>query len=155
MEQLKLKQGYFTGRDFQIIREILPGPMPISSLVNKIGISNKSMWNRLNLLEKRNFIFRHKEGRQVFIYPTIAAILLSIITKTIENHNHLDNGKNNHDNIEIEDNKITFSFKDGIKNNFPLEYVAIHDLLQNPIISEKIGRTGKNKEWLTIKKNDK
>lgn len=155
MDGIKLKQGYFTGRDFQIIQEILSGPLSVSSLVKKIGISNKSLWNRLNWLEKRNFIFRYREGRQILIYPTIAAILLSIVTKTIHSHNHAgnDNEKEDTDNIEIEENKITFLFQDGLKNTFPLEYVAIGDLLQNPVLSSRIKRVGINKQWLVVRKN--
>ncbi len=155
MEGIKLKQGYFTGRDFHIIQEILKGPLAVSSLVKKIGISNKSLWSRLNWLEKRNFIFRHKEGRQVLICPTIAAILLSVVTKTIHSHNHDGEGqrKENNDNIEIEEDRITFFFKDGLKNTFPLEYVAIDDLLQNKFLSDKIKRVGSNKQWLVIRKN--
>ncbi len=154
MDGIKLKQGYFTGRDFQIIGEILSGPLSVSSLAQKIGISNKSLWKRLNWLEKRNFIFRKKEGRKVFIYPTIAAILLSMVTKMIHRHNPKGNnpGTEDNDNIEIEEDKITFFFRDGLRNTFPLEYVAIHDLLQNPILSDKIKRRGKNKEWLVVKK---
>ncbi len=155
MEGIKLKQGYLTGRDFQIIQEILAGPLSVSSLVKRIGISNKSLWNRLNWLEKRNFIFRCKDGRQVLISPTIAAILLSVITKTIHSHDQQgdDPGKDDCDNIEIEEDKITFSFKDGLKNTFPLEYVAINDLLQNPTLSNKIKRVGANKRWLVVRKN--
>lgn len=154
MDGIKLKQGYFTGRDFQIIQEILKGPLPVSSLVERISISPKSLWNRLNWLEKRNFIFRHKEGRQISIYPTMAAILLSIVTKTIHHHNHDsgDDGESDNDKIEIKEDKITFFFKDGLKNTFPLEYVAISDLLQNPRLTDKIKRVGRNKRWLVVKK---
>lgn len=137
----KPKQGYVTGRDFEIIQIILKEPISTIELAEKLAISPKSLWNRLNWLEKTEFIERVKTGRNVLVRPKMNGVLWSILAKTF--FSDYDS-----DNVEVDTTKITFHFPEGLMNSVPLEYVAIGDILLSS--KNKRKKVGPNKEWVVI-----